>query len=45
MTVRATVLPSGLDNADGNRTREEETWIFGETLPHGLALFGEEKRR
>ncbi len=27
-----------LDNAEGNRTNEEESWIFGEALPHGLAL-------
>ena len=34
-----------LDNADGNRSNEEEAWIFGETLPHGLALFGDDKGR
>ncbi len=34
-----------LDNAESNRSSEEEAWIFGETLPLGLALYsGEEKR-
>ena len=34
-----------LDNAESNRSSEEEAWIFGETLPLGLALYsGDEKR-
>jgi len=34
-----------LDNAESNRSNEEEAWIFGEALPLGLALHsGEEKQ-